>query len=288
MRQFILGKKVAYASGSSLADVADGSVGFFYNKDGVLTVSSDGSDLKDEFMLVLGRSNSKGGPVVIPVYKNKFRYAKGVYEASTTFSGTVTVTAPTQVGDYSVIVVLKGVKFNERNKWTAMVHVTDTTMTAADLAEKLAAQINLNSVGSGVTATAASGVITVTASKAGVDYTLLGADLLTGATVKVTTVGMKAFADAAYVQDLANKAAADAGIEYTYREAGVQMYPNYPLNPLAGEDSDDAGFTVFTLQFAEPRKVVTRDEVVNQIVQVAFPTGASAISTFETVCEALV
>ena len=31
----------------------------------------------------------------------------------------------------------------------------------------------------------------------------------------------------------------------------------------------------------------TRDEVVNQIVQVAFPTGAPAIATFETVCNGL-
>ena len=65
------------------------------------------------------------------------------------------------------------------------------------------------------------------------------------------------------------------------------LYPKYPLNPLASADSEDAGFTIFTLRFAEPRDVKTRDEVVHQIVQVAFPTGSEAIDTFEAVCKTL-
>lgn len=65
------------------------------------------------------------------------------------------------------------------------------------------------------------------------------------------------------------------------------MRPHYPLNPLEVSDAADKGFTIFTLSFAEPRDVKTRDEVVNQIVQVAFPTGAEQINTFETVCKAL-
>ena len=52
-------------------------------------------------------------------------------------------------------------------------------------------------------------------------------------------------------------------------------------------DTADTGFTIFTLRFAEPRDVKTRDEVVNQIIQVAFPTGATGIAAFETVCKGL-
>ena len=89
------------------------------------------------------------------------------------------------------------------------------------------------------------------------------------------------------VIDLANKAAADAGFEYTYQEAGELVRPHYPLNPLEVSDAADKGFTIFTLSFAEPRDVKTWDEVINQIVQVAFPTGAEQITTFETVCKAL-
>lgn len=287
MRQFILGGNVAYASGTDLSQVADGAVGIFYNKNGVITACATGKEFIKEAILVLGRSNEKGGPIVIPIHKNNFSYVKGEYQAATKFSAEVTIPAPTKIGDYSLIVALKGVKFNERNKWTAMVHVKDVTISAADLATKLAAQINNNSEGSGVTAVAAAAKITITANKAGVDYEILGADELFGIEVTVSASGIPAYGDAKYIQDLAEKAAADAGFEYTYRDANYYLYPNYPINPLAQPDAEDAGYTIFTLCFAEPRDVKTLDEVVNQIVQVAFPTGASAITTFETVCKGI-
>lgn len=287
MRSFLLAGSGAYASGATLAAVAAGSVGVFYNKDGVLTASADGKDFQGEGMLVLGRAAANGGPIVLPIFANNFSYSKAVYAAATTFSATVVIAAPTKIGDYSLIVALKGTKFNERNKWTATVHVDDVTMTAATLASKLAAQINNNSDGSGVTATVSTATITITAAKAGVDYAIIGADELFGQEVTIVANGIPAIGDANYVKDLADKAAADAGFEYTYMDANYYMYPNYPLNPLAQADAADAGYTIFTLRFAEPRDVKTRDEVVNQIVQVAFPTGASGITKFETVCKGL-
>ena len=287
MRQFLLGANVAYASGTDLSQVADGAIGFFYNKDGVPTVTTTGKEIIGEAMIVLGRPSDKGGPIVLPFYKNNFSYVKGVYEAASTFEAEVTIPAPVKIGDYSIIVALKGVKFNERNKWTAMVHVKDVTITADDLATKIATQINNNSEGSGVTAVADAAKITITANKAGVDYEILGADELFGIAVTVSANGIPAYGDAKYIQDLAEKAAADAGFEYTYRDAYYYLYPNYPLNPLAQPDATDNGYTIFTLRFAEPRDVKTRDEVVNQIIQVAFPTGAAGITTFETVLKAL-
>lgn len=287
MRQFILGGNVAYASGADLTAVADGAIGIFYNNNGAITACATGKEFTKEAMLVLGRKSEKGGPVVIPIHKNKFTYVKGEYQAATKFSAQVTVPAPTKIGDYSLIVALKGVKFNERNKWTAMVHIKDITTSADDLATKLAEQINNNSEGSGVTASPTSAKITITANKSGVDYEILGADELFGIEVTTSASGIPAYGDAKYVQDLAEKAAADAGFEYTYRDANYYLYPNYPLNPLKQPDSADAGYTIFTLSFAEPRDVVTKDEVVNQIVQVAFPTGATGITTFETVCKGI-
>ena len=286
MRQFILAGAGEYATGADLNAVAAGAVGVFYNKDGVLTTSTKGTEFAKEAMLVLGRSVDNGGPIVLPIFKNNFSYVKGEYSAATKFVAETTITAPTQVGDYSLIVALKGVKFNERNKWTAMVHIKDTNTTAADLAKKLAEAIN-NNVGSGVTAKAETTKITITADTAGVDYAVIGADLLFGQTVTVTTKGIPAYGDSKYVSDLADKAAADAGFEYTYRDAYYYLYPNYHLNPLKANDTADTGFTIFTLRFAEPRDVKTRDEVVNQIIQVAFPTGATGIAAFETVCKGL-
>lgn len=287
MRQFVLGKNVAYPTQTDLSTVADGAVGFYYNSDSQLKVTATGDEITKQGMLVVGRPYANGGPIVIPIYKNNFSYVKGEYEAATTFKAEVTVTAPTVIGDYSLIVALKGVKFNERNKWTAMVYVKDLSTSADDLASKLADAINANSEGSGVTASAAAAKITITASQSGVDYEILGADELFGIEVTVSASGIPAYGDAKYIQDLADKAAADAGFEYTYRDAYYYLYPNYPLNPLAQADAADTGFTIFTLKFAEPREVKTRDEVVNQIVQVAFPMGSPQITTFETVCKKL-
>lgn len=290
MRHFLLGKDVAYATDSDLSAVADGAIGVFVNADGKLIVTATGTEVTKEAMLVLGRSSDNGGPIVLPIYKNNFSFVKGTYTAATKFTAEVTIPTPTKIGDYSLIIALKGTKFNERNKWTAMVHVKDVAMAAATLASKLAEAINHNSNGSGVTASVSDTKITITANKEGVNYAVLGADELFDVTAKVTFNGTPAYGDAKYVQDLAEKAAADAGFEYTYRDAYYYLYPDYPLNPLnplKSADAKDTGFTIFTLRFAEPRDVKTRDEVVNQIIQVAYPTGAPAITTFETVCKAL-
>lgn len=286
MRQFILGKKVAYPASNDLSALADGAVGFFYNDDGVPKVTATGSEITSEGMLILGRSASRGGNVVFPIHKNNFSYVKGAYQAATTFTATVTIPAPTAIGDYTLIVALKGVKFNERNKWSAMVHVRDTTMTATTLADKLTKAVNDNA-NSGVKATVSGATITITANKAGVDYNVLTADELYGTSVTISSKGTVAYGDAPYVQDLSDKAAADAGFEYTYRDAYTYLYPNYSQSPLKQDDVTDTGFTIFTIRFAEPRKIKTTDEAVNQIIQVAFPTGTAAITTFETVCKAL-
>ena len=287
MRQVILGGNVAYPTQTDFNTIAAGAIGFYYNNNGQVAVDNDGTKITREGMLVLGRSMDNGGPVVLPIFKNNFSYVKGTYQASTTFKATITIAAPTVIGEYSLIVVKKGQQFNYRNKWTATVYVRDVTMTAAELAQKLVDAINANSVGSGVTATLSTATITITANEAGVDYDIVGADALMGQVVTISASGIPAYGDAAYVTDLANKAAADAGFEYTFYTWTQNLYPNYPLNPLKAADATDTGFTIFTLKFSEPREVKTRDEVVNQIIQIIFPTGAIGITTFETVCQGL-
>lgn len=286
MRNFVLGKNVAYATGATLDLVPDGAVGIFYFKDGQLTVTNTGTELKDKGMLVLGRPSKNGGPITLPIYNCNFSYTKGVYSASTKFSADITIPTPTKAGDYSIIVIKKGMKFNERSNFTTIVHITDTSTSAATLATKLADAIKLNTNASGVTASVSSSKITISAIDSGVDYNIVPADLLTGVTVTITTKGIKAYGDANYIIDLANKAAADAGFEYTYEEE-EKLYANYPLNPLAQANAADTGFTIFTLKFSEPSTFRTVSESVNQIIQVAFPTGAAQITTFETVCKGI-
>ncbi len=282
MRQFLLGKSVAYPT--ALTSLVVGQLAFVALVSGVETLDSDGTKIKDKGYIYLGKSDAKGGKLVVPIYKNNFSYSKMVYAASTQYTGNFTIADVVAGSDYTVVVVKKGVGFNERNKWTATVRAkaADTVET---IAAALASQITAN-VGAGVTAAASAGKVTVTAKEKGVDYELTLGDDLFGTAV-TQTHATAAVADAKYITDLAIKAAADAGIEYTYQDAGELIYSDFPLNPLAQDDSADAGFTVYTIRFAEPREMKTVDQSINQIVQVAVPTGTAAIETIDKVLAAL-
>ena len=278
MRQFLLGKSVAYPT--ALTSLAVGQLAFVALVSGVETLDSDGTKIKDKGYIYLGKSDTKGGKLVVPIYKNNFSYSKMVYAASTQYTGNFTIADVVAGSDYTVVVVKKGVGFNERNKWTATVRAkaADTVDT---IAAALASQITAN-VGAGVTAAASAGKVTVTAKEKGVDYELTLGDDLFGTAV-TQTHATAAVADAKYITDLAIKAAADAGIEYTYQDAGELIYPDFPLNPLAQDDSADTGFTVYTIRFAEPREMKTVDQSINQIVQIAVPTGTAAIATIDKI-----
>lgn len=282
MRQFLLGKSVAYPT--ALTSLAVGQLAFVALVSGVETLDSDGTKIKDKGYIYLGKSDAKGGKLVVPIYKNNFSYSKMVYAVSTQYTGNFTIADVVAGSDYTVVVVKKGVGFNERNKWTATVRAkaADTVDT---IASALASQITAN-VGAGVTAAASAGKVTVTAKEKGVDYELTLGDDLFGTAV-TQTHATAAVADAKYITDLAIKAAADAGIEYTYQDAGELIYPDFPLNPLAQDDSADTGFTVYTIRFAEPREMKTVDQSINQIVQIAVPTDAAAIETIDKILAAL-
>lgn len=290
MRNFILAAKAAYPTAVPLT--TDGQVSISYLANGVETLVKDAATaagLKDRGMITWKNPNSELGQVVFPFYKKDLSYTVSVYTAATIFSVYFIIASVEASSDYTVIIVKNGVKFNERNKWTFTIHAgkNDTPRTVAD---KIAAHINANTVGSGVSAVSdvsIDGKITITAKKAGQPYTIVLADKLQGIVIRTIAAGLPAINDAAAIKDMANKAAADAGFEYTYDEfAG--LYPAYPLNPLAQPDKADTGFTVYTIRFAEPRDMKTRDEVVHQIIQIAYPTGATAIATLKTILDALV
>lgn len=290
MRNFILAANAAYPTAVPLTTA--GQVSISYLKNGVETLVKDAdtaTDLKDRGMITWKNPNSELGQIVFPFYKKDLSYSVSDYSAATTFSAKFTIASVEASSDYTVIIVKNGVKFNERNKWTSTIHAGKND-TVKNIADKIAAHINANTIGSGVSAVSdgtTAGKITITAKKAGQPYTIVLADELQGLTITTTDAGLPAINDAAAIKDMANKAAADAGFEYTYDEfAG--FYPAYPLNPLAQPDKADTGFTVYTIRFAEPRDMKTRDEVVHQIIQIAYPTGAKAIATLKTILDALV
>lgn len=282
MRTFLLGSKSDL--GDDLTALTVGQLAFSALVNGQHTVDSDGTKIKDKGYIFLGKEDAKGGDVIVPIYKNNFSFTKIVYQAAGAYTGDFTIPAPTVGDDLTVVVVKKGVQFNERNKWTATMRVKDG-QDASACAKELTEQLN-NNPASGVKAVAAAAKITITAVNKGEDYKIaLGDDLFSVAVTE--TPAVTPLADANYIKDLAMKAAADAGIEYTYQDPANLIYPGYPLNPLAQPDSVDAGYTVFTLKFAEPREMKTVDQSINQIVQIALPTGAAAIAKVETILKAI-
>ena len=279
MRQFLLAGSGAYPEALPLTA---GQFAVTILKDGKETISADGTDIEKRFYFNLKKA--KGDTVVIAGSTRHFTFEKSVYSAGNAYSGNVTITAPQADGHYTLILVKKGLKFNERNRWTATVPVKIGDSADA-VAAKLGKFFEANATNLNVTVQVAAAKITITGNAKGEDFKLMGADDLTGVAVS-ETAAVAPLNDAAYIKDLAAKAASDAGFNYTYEDLDIN--PGYPLNPLAQADKADTGFTVFTCRFAVPRDVKTRDEVVHQIVQVAFPTGAAAIASVEAIFEELI
>lgn len=283
MRNFLLaGNVAAIAASTAIGDAPVGALGFYYMKNGVPTVDATGKLITDYGQIVMGRASKDGGPIIIPFYNKDFSYSKSTYSAAETFTASFTVPEPVIMCDHTVIFTKKGIQFNERSNWTASIHVFKDTETADQVATKIANYVNNNTATLGLTAAVSIATVTVTATEPAVDYEITMADALSGTTVTCTS-GEIGIADAEAIKKMANMAAADAGFEYTYMDDVHYLYPNYPLNPNTGTNTTDAGYTVYTLRFAVPRDVKTRDELVHQIVQIAIPTGASQITTMDTI-----
>ena len=282
MRQFLL-TKGTYASGDDMSAIAEGAIGFYYNNDGVPTLDTDGTHVKkSEAMIVLGRSAANGGNVVIPFYNKNFSWNKMTHQASTKFNASIKIPSITELGEYTIIICKKGVQFNERNKWTSSYNVKSLNDTPDNVAAAIEKGIKNFAHNLGISSSVSGDTISITGLNDAVDFEILGADNLFGLTI-TQTHATKGYADAAWISDLADKACADAGIEYTYRPEYIYLYENYPLNPLAQQNTTDPGFIVYTIRFAEPRRTKTTDEVVNQIVQIAMPKTADAATTIETI-----
>lgn len=283
MRNFLLAGNVAAIPATTTIDKAQaGALGFYYMSKGVPTVDTTGKLITGYGQIVMGRANKDGGPIIIPFYNKDFSYSKSTYSVAKTFTARFIVPAPVIMCDHTVIFTKKGIQFNERSNWTASIHVFKDTETANQVATKIANYVNNNTATLGLTATVSTATVTVTATEPAVDYEITMADALSGTTVAYTR-GEIGIADAEAIKKMANMAAADAGFEYTYMDDVHYLYPNYPLNPNTGTNTTDAGYTVYTLRFAVPRDVKTRDELVHQIVQIAIPTGAPQINNMDTI-----
>ena len=279
MRQFILGKNTAYGTSVPLSD---GTVAFTTLKNGVPTIDKTGEEvLKGHYYISVG---TKYGTKSIAGSVKNFSFVKSVYAAGRAYAGNITIPAVSKDGDYTLILTKKGKKFNERSNWTVSVPVRVGDVPAT-IATALKNQFENNKVALNITPSTSGATLNIAGIDKHEDFMLIAADDLVGTTVTNTEAQIPTN-DAVAIKNMLDKAGADMGFSYTYYD--VDVNPGYPVNPLEGKDAADTGFTVFTLRFAVPRDVKTVDEVVNQIVQIAFPTGTSAITDFEKVCKAIV
>lgn len=274
MKQLILGKNKAYASAAKSTDltsVAEGTIAMFKLSDGSLITGKVDSD----FSLVLGRKTNVT-PIVIPEVNFKtLTVEKATNQPAKTFTAKMTIASAVAGKNYTIIVVKKGVVRHERNTWTATCMANSTAVT--DVAADLVKQFNASSETSGMTASNSGGVITFTASVAGIDFDIVGADELTGVKPTAVTNGIPGILDKAYVVDLASRCAAGKGFNYTAQDAS-EIYPGYP------EAVEDTTYTMYTLRFAVPRVAAKqRDEVVYQIVHIVVPSAATVVTTLDTI-----
>ena len=274
MKQLILGKNKAYASAAKSTDltsVAEGTIAMFKLSDSSLITGKVDSD----FSLVLGRKTNVT-PIVIPEVNFKtLTVEKATNQPAKTFTAKMTIASAVAGKNYTIIVVKKGVVRHERNTWTATCMANSTAVT--DVAADLVKQFNASSETSGMTASNSGGVITFTASVAGIDFDIVGADELTGVKPTAVTNGIPGILDKAYVVDLASRCAAGKGFNYTAQDAS-EIYPGYP------ETVEDTTYTMYTLRFAVPRVAAKqRDEVVYQIVHIVVPSAATVVTTLDTI-----
>ena len=211
-----------------------------------------------------------------PCYNYHLSSVYATYQAGSKYAASVTIPEPTVDGNYSLILAKKGVKFNERNRWTASVPVK-----VGDSAEAIAAKIakffEANASNLNIAVSVEGAVISLEGNKVGEDFKLIGADELLGVAVEETAAAA-AIGDYAYIKDLADKAAADAGYLYTYQDLDVN--PGYPFE-IKDAAQVSGEFEILTIRFAVPREVKTRDEVVHQIVQIVAPVDTNLRALYE-------
>ena len=180
----------------------------------------------------------------------------------------VTFTFPTPVvgKEYTVIIVKKGVVFNERSNWTS--NVIASTTTVATEAGKLVKAINANNGIHGVTASNSGATITLTGTK-GIDFEVKLVDDLSNITPTVSTPFSQSVGQKADIQELALACAAGKGFEYLADE-GKEIYPGFP------EAVNDAQYYLYTLRFKVGREASKqRDEQVWQTVHIAVPKNTA-------------
>lgn len=258
-------------SGKDISGLEEGALTFLNpNSDAILSAKPT-----ENFAIALGRANGQLPFMISEVDVKSLHVTKASPVAGSAMVDTVTVAATTK--EVGFMIVKKGAVPHERNTNTFTIMGTGTAATdAATLVADFAKRNKVMALPFTVTNSGA--VITVTCTKTGELYTVVG---IGNVTVAETTPGKSATGDKAYIEQLASMCAAGKGFNDTDAQ-GREFLPGYP------ENVENTTYTVYTLRFAVPRvSAKTRDEVVNQLVHIAVPTSGSGASARTTAIETI-
>lgn len=285
MKQLFIVKKSAALNGGAakpqdLSAMAEGSIGFYALDNDAAWL---GGKVEKDFVIVGGTPANAPARVFPEVDFKSLEVVLAEPTDGKKFKAEVTIPTPTKGKDYTLVIVKLGTLPHQRNTWSATVRATESD-TAATIAKALGEQLN-NFVQGGtyaygggvnVSVTVSAAKITVEGLNVGEQYDLKAGDGLFGTTV-TTTKAEPAIGDKAYVQDLAQRCAADRGFNYLDQES-KDIYPGYP------EAVEDEKYNIFSLHFATSRKAgKTGDEQVMQYVHIAVPVGAASLNTIKTI-----
>ena len=248
---------------TDLSGMTKGAIGFFQlDKLGIWLDAAP----TNNFGIALG-GGSDALPFIIPEVDIKSLQVQKSSPAAGA-AKVVTFTFPTPVigKEYTVIIVKKGVVFNERSNWTSDV-IASTTTVATEVG-KLVKAINANNSIHGVTASNSGATITLTGTK-GIDFEVKLVDDLSNITPTVSTPFSQSVGQKADIQELALTCAAGKGFEYLADE-GKEIYPGFP------EAVNDAQYYLYTLRFKVGREASKqRDEQVWQTVHIVVPKNTA-------------
>lgn len=261
MRQFILAKQFVEAFDEQSA-VGDLMLSYPLSKE------NDVNAAKTYANLVLLTEN---GPINFPIHPKNITGSVMPYDDGTPFMARFEIGEVNPYLDYTVTFVKKGKQFNERNKWTTVIH-SKKTDTPETIAKAIVDFVN-NNPSLGLNAGNAEAVVTVSGGTEE-DYTIVFGDELYGTQFTHIQEAESVRGDVAYIRDLFEKCAADRGFTYTGED--LELYPGYKVNIEEGE------YDVMTLRFTEPRAMGTREEEVYQIIQIVMPNDDNQMGSFCT------
>lgn len=222
-----------------------------------------------DFINIIAGNGANVLPDIFRISRKALSFTKSTTVSSTQFVATVTcaISAGHNYNENFVIITKKGTVFNERNNWTISGHGTSANDIAADLAKN----INRSSATSGITATVASNVVTLTGSD-NVDYAVKASRVSIGTSsneyakseaelsVSVTSHGAVGIGTPEYVEELAMACMGDKGVESTYVSAlGMGTKESNHFTAHLGIDASKT-YVVYTINYYNPRHDHNIDE----------------------------